>query len=320
MKIRTAGTVRTRFIGHAALVIATAAPALLAQLAPAWARDRIERVSVGPGGVQGNGESNFLPAISADGRFVAFISSATNLVPADTNGAADVFVRDRRSDTTERVSVGPRGVQSNADNFAPRISPGGRFVAFTSMASNLVPGDTNETWDVFVRDRKLGTTQRASVGPGGVQANSAGGFGSAISAGGRFIAFESDASNLVPGDTNDRVDVFVRDRQAGCLRRNRAKCRVVTTRDRSSVNSRRRPEQLGAGEVDRGHDAPQRGRPAIVPTEALKQSAAHGARRRSATPPTVSSGRPCGPGHRNGQGRSGKLGPGRVSAISSSGG
>jgi Tol biopolymer transport system component len=174
------------------------------------AHDTTERVSLGPGGVQGNEQSSG-PAISADGRFVAFQSAASNLVPGDTNGAQDIFVRDRQTGTTRRVSVGPGGVQTNAEasSGVPAISADGRFVAFESDATNLVPGDTNGAIDVFVRDRQTGTTRRISVGPGGVQGNSDSG-GPAISADGRFVAFVSNASNLVPGDSNARFDVFVR--------------------------------------------------------------------------------------------------------------
>ena len=94
---------------------------------------------------------SFDPAISADGRFVAFSSDATNLVPGDTNGTADVFVRDRQTGTTRRVSVGPGGAQGNGDSVDPALSADGRFVAFESDATNLVPGDTNGVDDVFVR-------------------------------------------------------------------------------------------------------------------------------------------------------------------------
>jgi Tol biopolymer transport system component len=122
-----------------------------------------------------------------------------------------VFVRDRKLQVTRRVSVGPAGQQANGDSSAPVISTDGRFVAFESDASNLVAGDTNGTYDVFVRDRKAQITRRVSVGPGGQQAND-GSFDPAISAHGRFVAFGSPASNLVPGDTNGFTDVFVRDR------------------------------------------------------------------------------------------------------------
>ena len=110
------------------------------------------RVSVGPGGAQADGGS-FGPAISADGRYVAFMSGASNLVAGDTNHSPDVFVRDRVTHVTWRVSVGPGGTQANASNYAPAISADGRYVAFSSSASNLVAGDTNDKRDVFVRDR-----------------------------------------------------------------------------------------------------------------------------------------------------------------------
>ncbi len=184
-----------------------------------FVRDRLagvtQRVSVGAGGQANNG--SYIPAISADGRFVAFYSAASNLVPGDTNMAFDVFVRDRLAGVTRRVSVGAGG-QGNDSSGNPAISADGRFVAFGSSASNLVAGDTSGTGGVFVRDRLAGVTWRVSVGVGG-QASNGSGFHPAISADGRFVAFESSASNLVAGDTNRAEDVFVRDRLAGVTRR-----------------------------------------------------------------------------------------------------
>jgi Tol biopolymer transport system component len=119
-------------------------------------------VSVGPAGRQANGDSSG-PAISAHGRFGVFEASASNLVAGDTNGHADVFVRDRVAQVTRRVSVGPAGQQANSLSFEPAISAAGRFVAFTSDASNLVAGDTNGRYDVFVRDRVAQVTRRVSV-------------------------------------------------------------------------------------------------------------------------------------------------------------
>ncbi len=175
------------------------------------------RVSVSPTGGDANSYS-YPPSISAGGRYVAFLSYASNLVAGDTNGAGDVFVRDRLAGVTRRVSVGPGGRQANGSSVFPSISAGGRYVAFSSVASNLVAGDTNGAGDVFVRDRLAGVTRRVSVGPGGRQANRSSYFPS-ISAGGRYVAFSSVASNLVAGDTNDRRDVFVRDRVAKVTRR-----------------------------------------------------------------------------------------------------
>ncbi len=163
-------------------------------------------------------EYNYAASISADGRFVAFASGRDNLVPGDTNGVHDAFVYDRATGTTERVSLGANGAQANYYSDESAISADGRFVAFSSNASNLVPGDTNGEYDVFVHDRVTGTTERVSLGANGVQLN--GSIHSpTISADGRFVAFISDASNLVPGDTNGTEDVFVRDRTAGTTER-----------------------------------------------------------------------------------------------------
>jgi len=175
------------------------------------------RVSVGLGGAEANGHS-YSPAISVDGRWVAFDSDAGNLVPSDTNGRFDVFVRDQMMWTTSRVSVGPAGTQTNDDSRFPAISGDGRWVAFESGASNLVAGDTNGMYDVFVHDRVLGTTTRVSVGPGGSEADRASSSPS-ISADGRLVAFWSQAGNLVAGDTNGFNDVFVHDRLLGTTTR-----------------------------------------------------------------------------------------------------
>ena len=168
-------------------------------------------------GVIGDAKSE-QPATSADGRFVAFRSRATNLVAGDSNGRDDIFVRDRQTGTTTRVSVDSAGVQANSDSFAPSISADGRFVAFGSNATNLVIGDSNALTDVFVHDRQTATTTRVSVDSASAQANASSGSAS-VSGDGRFVAFDSDASNLVTGDTNGTQDCFVRDRQTGTTTR-----------------------------------------------------------------------------------------------------
>ncbi len=194
-----------------------------------FARDRAagttERVSVASDGSQVNGASGDVAfvgadavAVSRDGRLVVFPSRASNLVPGDTNGRIDVFLRNRASGTTERVSVASNGSQGDRDSVLgvrQAVSDDGRFVAFSSLASNLVPGDTNSRMDIFIRDRAAGTTERVSVASGGSQGNRDSGPLAAISADGRFVAFNSAATNLVPGDTNGRHDIFVRDRAAG---------------------------------------------------------------------------------------------------------
>ena len=181
-------------------------------------RDRVagttELVSMSSSNAQTN-DFVYLDAISADGRFVAFVSAATNLAANDTNHTFDVFVRDRKEDTTERVSVSSSGAQANGESaFAAISGADGRFVAFCSYASNLVSGDTNRKGDVFIRDRIKDTTTRVSVGSRGTEANGLS-QGSSISAGGRFVAFDSGASTLVASDNNRKSDVFVRDRVKG---------------------------------------------------------------------------------------------------------
>jgi Tol biopolymer transport system component len=173
----------------------------------------ITRVSVSSDGEQANGHSGS-SSIFADGRFIAFASTATNLVPDDTNGANDVFLHDRKTGQTTRVSVSSSGEQGNAASHTPAISADGRYVAFESAANNLVPGDTNTVWDIFVHDRISGETSRVSVSSSGGQSDADSRFAS-ISADGRYVAFTSDAHNLVSGPSNFRTDVYVHDRQTG---------------------------------------------------------------------------------------------------------
>ena len=188
-----------------------------------FVRDRVtgttSLVSVSSKGVQGN-DYSFKPAVSADGRYVAFRSWADNLVADDTNGTTDVFVRDRMTGKTTRVNVSSTGLQGNGNDeddyfndFRSHIaiSADGRYVAFSTNASNLVTGDTNGIEDVFVRDRMTGKTTLVSVSSTGVQGVSSGYFPE-INADGRYVVFESDADNLVPRDTNGDPDVFARDR------------------------------------------------------------------------------------------------------------
>ncbi|MFN0007848.1 MAG: calcium-binding protein [Planctomycetota bacterium] len=178
-----------------------------------------EQISVDSNEVGGEGSCSG-GSISADGRWVVFSSFADNLVPADTNDTFDIFLRDRQLGTTVRVSVSSTGEEANAQCRRPYLSDDGRFVAFYSSASNLVPGDTNGTFDIFVRDMQLGTTERASVDSNGVEANLESGYwGLGFSADGRHVAFTSTATNLVPGDTNAAVDVFVRDLQTDTTER-----------------------------------------------------------------------------------------------------
>lgn len=174
------------------------------------------RVSVNSAGEAAQGESDG-GVLSADGRIVVFTSEAANLAPDDTNGKGDVFVHDRQTGLTTRVSVDSAGIQANQDSFYPTLSADGRFVAFVT-AANLVPGDNGNAIDVFIHDRQTGLTKRASVTSTNTPANGTSSWPS-LSANGRFIAFGSDATNLIPGDTNGATDIFIRDNQTGALTR-----------------------------------------------------------------------------------------------------
>jgi Tol biopolymer transport system component len=170
------------------------------------------------GGVDGaKGRLSFTPAISADGRFVAFYSF-TRLIPDDNDGIWDVYVRDLQTSTTTLVSraSGPTGAKGDNNSWRPAISADGRFVAFRSGATNLSPDDGDATEDVFVRDLQAGTTTLVSraTGASGTKGNDAS-LDPAISADGRFVAFISQASNLSPDDGDAMQDVFARDLQAG---------------------------------------------------------------------------------------------------------
>ena len=166
---------------------------------------------------EGGDGPSYAPVLTHDGGSVAFVSEATNLVGDDANGVADVFVRSAGGPVV-RVSVPDGGGDANGPSYQPDITADGRVVAFTSAATNLVPGDTNGVPDVFARDLENGRTYRLSVDVGGTQGN-ARSSQPAISGDGEIVAFESGASNLVPGDTNGVADVFVRDLQVNSLDR-----------------------------------------------------------------------------------------------------
>lgn len=177
-------------------------------------RDRVAGattlVSTTATGEQTTNDSSFV-AISDNGRFVAFGSLATNLVPGDDNGVRDLFVKDLTTGDIERISVSSDEAQSNGPIEYASMSADGRYVAFRSSATNLVAGDDNGTWDVFVRDREAGITFRVSESPSGVSGNGESNW-LMISNNGRFIAYSTVASNLGPVDTNGDPDVYLYDR------------------------------------------------------------------------------------------------------------
>jgi Tol biopolymer transport system component len=175
------------------------------------------RISVNSSGVESNGSSSG-PSFSANGRFVAFLSYASNLVAEDGNATADVFVHDLKTGITQRASVDSSGAEGNSFSYEPVLSENGRYVAFSSYASNLVSGDNNGTYDVFMRDLVKGVTQRISVDNSGIEGNNESS-GPAISSNGRYVAFHSKASNLIQGDGNYAIDVFLRDLKKGVTER-----------------------------------------------------------------------------------------------------
>ncbi len=166
-------------------------------------------VSVGSSGQQGDETSNNA-AISADGRFVSFRSKANNLV-ADDGNSSDVFLRDLVQGTTIRVSVDLQGGQSNGESDFSSVSDDGRFIAFTSSSTDIAAGDDNGTVDIFVRDVTEGITHVASISTGEDFGDGNSGNPPSISGDGKFVAFSSEASNLVVGDQNGSVDVFLRE-------------------------------------------------------------------------------------------------------------
>ena len=196
-----------RRIGQTGLAGLTLVVALTLLAAPADGQTR--RVSVATGGAETGGGGD--AKISPDGRFVVFDSSAADLVSGDLNLAQDVFVHDRVTGQTTRVSVATGGGEADGASDEASISRGGRYVAFESQATNLVGADANLATDIFVHDWLTGATIRVSVATGGGEANG-GSRDGRISADGRFVAFRSGANNLVAGDGNGVDDIFVRDR------------------------------------------------------------------------------------------------------------
>ena len=189
------------------------------------ATSTLARISTAAGGAQANGSSE-LPWISRDGNFVTFTSEATNLVPGDTNAHSDVFLKNLLTGEIKMVSVDPEGNPGDANSTFAFPSDEGRFVAFVSRSTNLVDDDDNSSLDVFVRDMEAGETIRVSVNSDGEEGDADSGFSHAspgvdlefaipvrLSADGRFVSFVSDATNLDDNDTNDLLDVFVRDLQ-----------------------------------------------------------------------------------------------------------
>jgi TolB protein len=174
------------------------------------------RVSEATGGVQSNGASLSI-RMSDDGRFAAFnaATTSTNLCPNDTNGVGDIVVKDLQNDTLVCASTDTAGAVGSASSSAPAISGDGRYVAFSSASTNLVPGaNPGGTTQIYLKDTQTGAIEiisRATGANGAVGGGTSG--GARVSTDGNFVAFASTSTNLVTGDTNGNADIFVRDRR-----------------------------------------------------------------------------------------------------------
>ena len=166
----------------------------------------VVRVSTSATGGQADSNS-YQPQISADGRYVVFLSDATNLVAGDTNVRSDIFRKDLVTGEIVRVSTSASSGQANNDSYRPQISADGRYVVFTSDASDLVAGDTNVRSDIFRKDLQTGEIIRVSTSATGAQASGYSDYAQ-ISADGRYVVFESNATNLVAGDTQPQIGHF----------------------------------------------------------------------------------------------------------------
>lgn len=198
----------------------------------------ITRVSSDASGNAGNSSSS-LQGMSADGRYVVFTSNAWNLVAGDTNHALDVFVKDVQTGSVTRVGSSGTGAQPNAHSNTAAISADGRFVAFSSLASNLAGTDNNGVADIFLHDLVSGSVQRVSSSVFSARLDGAS-MDPSISADGRYVAFASHATNLVAGDRNGRIDIFVRDMQTGTL------VRVSVAQDGAEANGSSSSPSLSA--------------------------------------------------------------------------
>ena len=227
---------RSRHILTSIAIAATTVATIPAAPASAAPPPPVARVSIASNGAQASIISSDDPSISGSGTRIAFESSATNLVAGDTNGRDDIFVHDTATGTTTRVSVASNGTQANNHSRLAAISGDGTKVAFISWASNLIAGDTNVREDVFVHDLRTGTTTRVSVADDGSQVEAVLVSTISISGDGTRVAFVTSRSDLVPNDTNNQLDVFVRDTVAG--------------------TTRRVSEPTGGGQGDFGSDSP----------------------------------------------------------------
>lgn len=185
-------------------------------------------VAVTPSGAYARNGAHGCPSLSADGRYIAFTSFSRDLLPGSGRIGDLIFVRDQVAATTTLVSVDSTGAAAHGPCYHPKLSADGRFVAFESDVPDLVANDTNHARDVFLHDRQTGETVRVSVDSNGAEGDQASGspqfdsatqfddhpYDLALSDDGLVVAFPSLATNLVAGDGNRTIDVFVHERIA----------------------------------------------------------------------------------------------------------
>ncbi len=179
--------------------------------------DILTRISTTASGAEANGSSSN-PHFSPDGRFVVFDSNATNLVASDARDDRNIFLKNLTTGAVTRLSTGLGGAETNGDSSNPQFSPDGRYVVFESLATNLASGDTNGKYDIFLKDLSTGSITRLSTTANGTQANG-NSTNARFSSDGRYMVFESDASNLVANDLNGEKDIFVKDLSTGAVTR-----------------------------------------------------------------------------------------------------
>ena len=210
-------TYRRQYIALAlSILVVMAMPAMVLAVS---STTPLTRISTTASGAEAIGGASLKTAVSADGRYVAFRSDATNLIPGDTNGVSDIFVKDTKTGAIVCASTDSGQTLGNGSSIGPSISADGQFVVFQSMATNLVPGDTNGVNDVFIKNLTTHVTTRVSTDSSNAQAIGASGGAPVTSADGRYVAIVSTATNLVPGDTNGANDAFVKDMQTGAMTR-----------------------------------------------------------------------------------------------------
>ncbi|KKL09778.1 hypothetical protein LCGC14_2562450, partial [marine sediment metagenome] len=205
-------------------VLVVSALLVMAVFTVVFASSSKDVVSTTSSGALSNGAS-YNVSVSGDARYVVFQSDATNLVPFDTNNVSDIFLKDRTTGTTSRISTSSTQAQSNATSFRPAISYDGRFVVFASDATNLVLNDTNSGRDIFLKNLTTGATTRVSTDSSGNQAIATGPISNGlsdqpkVSGDGNYVVFGSDANNLVANDTNSLEDIFFKNTQTGAITR-----------------------------------------------------------------------------------------------------